>query len=631
MVPMKSKSRSAGNAEPAVASIGIGARLTGFVLLAMALRALATLSYAHLTGLAVPGCGPGSDCDLATRSAWGTIPGLRWPVSHLGVAYFAALLAVWLISPAISAGFRNVVRAGGLVSLLYTVVIVSTAMSCTYCLMAHAANFLFWILVEWRTRSAALPVRSVVPLLGTFAAFTLGLGIAEVSARRAVDARATRQAAVSTEAILEAASQRAAAPPAGEPSDAGSAEAKPNSTSPATAPARRGFTGRYLRGPGKAAIRIVACSDFQCAACKQVDAELHEILKSRSDVSISMKNFPMCLDCNKYAGKTMHANACWAARAAEAAGMLKGNDGFWAMHDALFARSGNFLDQQQLREMVEPLGFDFAEFERGMKSEEALARVKADVEECMAIGMRYTPMVLINGVEFRGWEKTGAIKVAVEKLAATNPPALSADADVVAGAAERLAGLWKDEQVREIPSVVWRHALGPSDAKLQIVLFGDFQEPSVARADAYLREQVSARADLRYAFAHYPVGKDCNPNIPKSIHPQGCWAAGIAEAAGRIAGDEGYWRMHAWLMSHQTTQTDAALAAAEVEHGLSSDSLLQAAAAPDVRDAIRAQIDAGKQLGLTSIPWIFVNGRLVPVWEYSGENLLPRILKAARE
>jgi protein-disulfide isomerase/uncharacterized membrane protein len=629
MVPMKAKTVSTADSAASVARIGGGIRFIGCLLLLIAIAALSTLSYAKLNGRSAPGCGPGSDCDLATQGAWGAIPGIGWPLSHVGVAYFVALLVAWLSSAAISAGFRNLVRFGGLVSLLYTVVLIASALSCKYCLAAHAANFLFWIVVEWRTRAVALPSRSMAPWLGTFAIVTLTLGIAEISTRRAAAARAVQAAAESTDAILAHAANQAASQAS---TAAALAESQPANANPpprASSPGRRAFTGRYRRGPEKAPIRIVACSDFQCAACKQVDAELHDIFQSRHDVSISMKNFPMCLDCNKYAGKTMHANACWAARAGEAAGLLKGDDGFWAMHDALFARSGNFLNQDQLRDMVVPLGFDFAEFERTMKSEETMALVKADVEECMGIGMRYTPMVLINGVEFRGWEKTGAIKAAVEKLAATNPPALSADADVVPGAAERLAGLWKDEPLREIPSLVWRHTLGPADAKLQVALFGDFQEPSVARADAYLRQQASARADLRYAFAHYPVGKDCNPNIPKSIHPQGCWAAGIAEAAAKIAGEEGYWRMHAWLLAHQATLTDAALDAAEVEHGLSADSLRAAAGTPEVRDAIRAQIDAGKQLGLTSIPWIFVNGRLVPVWEYTGENLLPRILDSA--
>src|SRR5262249_41914960 len=150
-----------------------------FALLALAVGSLATLSYSHLSGMAIPGCGSGSDCDQATRSVWGTIPGIGWPVSHVGLAFFTALLITWVSSPAISAGFRNAVRIGGLMSLLYTFVLVSTGLACKYCLAAHAANFVFWILVEWRARAVAMPYRSLATLMCTFVVVMLGLVIAE--------------------------------------------------------------------------------------------------------------------------------------------------------------------------------------------------------------------------------------------------------------------------------------------------------------------------------------------------------------------------------------------------------------------------------------------------------------------
>ncbi len=74
-------------------------------------------------------------------------------------------------------------------------------------------------------------------------------------------------------------------------------------------------------------------TDYQCIDCQKVEREIEEILASRSDVSLSVKHYPMCAEaapgvpCNPYVKQTLHANACWAARAAEAAGILKGDQG----------------------------------------------------------------------------------------------------------------------------------------------------------------------------------------------------------------------------------------------------------------------------------------------------------------
>ena len=43
-----------------------------------------------------------------------------------------------------------------------------------------------------------------------------------------------------------------------------------------------------------------------------IEEAVRTILRSRSDVAVSSKHFPMCADCNVYMnGRTLHANACW--------------------------------------------------------------------------------------------------------------------------------------------------------------------------------------------------------------------------------------------------------------------------------------------------------------------------------
>ena len=50
----------------------------------------------HLGHLQLPGCGPESGCAELAAGRFGNVFG--WPVSHLGTAWFAAMLVTWLIA-----------------------------------------------------------------------------------------------------------------------------------------------------------------------------------------------------------------------------------------------------------------------------------------------------------------------------------------------------------------------------------------------------------------------------------------------------------------------------------------------------------------------------------------------------
>jgi hypothetical protein len=51
-----------------------------------------------------------------------------------------------------------------------------------------------------------------------------------------------------------------------------------------------------------------------------------------------------------------------------------------------------------------------------------------------------------------------------------------------------------------------------------------------------------------------------------------------------------------------------------------------------VRAALDEDIAAGPDAGLTSLPWIFINGRNVPRWQLAGASVLePIVVEAARE
>ncbi len=603
----------------------------------------------------IPGCGPKSACDALENSRWGTIPGLNWPVSFAGLAYFVAMATAWtLCRGRLASPLRWLADLGAVMSLVFIGVMIARAQLCPYCAATHAANLSFTIVLHLTSllsavphteppsmprRSATRPVppaparplalrRGPIAWAVAFALTTSGLAIGEHN----YQADRAAQAEVDRAAFVKRAAENAAKNGHQQPTDR-------------WGPA--GLTGRYRTGPESAPIRIVVLTDYQCPDCNRIEGEIEQVLAARKDVSLSVKHFPMCTDCNKYAGRTLHPNACWAARAAEAAGILGGDEGFFKMHRWLFEVGGLFETQEQLNVGLNKLGFDPASFTPLMQSPETLHRVQADVEDGLALGLFFTPMIFINGVELK-WtlDLANTVSRTVADLAARNLPAQTSAADRPVLAAQKYIDDWQQQPTRTLPpdQRSWTFAVGkaPEAAAapkpVEIVLFGDYQESFTAAIDKDIRAALAALpasgSGARYTFRHYPVNKGCNPALPavvpeSAIHPLACRAALAAEAAGTLGGSDAYWRMHDWLLKNQADFNDNALKAAAAQLGLDAAALLAAMDKPEAAQAIAEDCRAAQQLGLTGVPMVFVNNRLVPRPQREGDNLMARILEVA--
>jgi cyclophilin family peptidyl-prolyl cis-trans isomerase len=96
-----------------------------------------------------------------------------------------------------------------------------------------------------------------------------------------------------------------------------------------------------------------------------------------------------------------HDKAALSAQAAEAAG----NQGkFWEMHDLLFSEQGRWaamevelFQQWLLTDAVEALDLDLETFEEDLFDEENAARIQRAWDDNAAIGLTFTPLLLING------------------------------------------------------------------------------------------------------------------------------------------------------------------------------------------------------------------------------------------
>jgi protein-disulfide isomerase/uncharacterized membrane protein len=595
------------------------------------------LSLNHMLGIRLPGCGAGSPCAQAAASAWGRVPGVDWPVSFVGLAYFLGIALAWVASGGgISRAFRGLLALGAAASLMFLGAVVVERLWCLYCVGAHVCN-LALVVVAWRPdgglerrRAWAMPA-----FLLTFLLSTLALGVAESHEREAAVSRAEHLLAESSKKMAASAASESIPTPEAEAQAPAStrAEGVTGTTIAAAAnpgPSTTGFSGRHRAGPETAQVRIVMYTDYQCPDCKKIEEQLKAIMGRGLSLAVIIKQFPLSTQCNPNAPGDLHANACWASRAAITAGMLRGDEGFWTMHHWLFARGGGFTDAE-LRAGLAELGFDADVFVATMQSATTLAPITSDIDEGISLGIVQTPMIFINGIELKGWNAPGALTRAVDAVLAASPAAARVSEDRPPTAQERYIADWREAPVRAMPeSVLKKKALGDEGAPVRVVLFGDYQEPFCADADGILRLWTTGTGTtIRYTFAHFPVDPACNPATTMRLHDQACLAANAAEAALLMGGDEAFWKMHDWLMRNRGRVTLETLDVACDELGLEKSLFFDAMKQPQNMERVAEDARGAQGLGITSIPMIFINGKHVARWKVGSENLLPRIIDEA--
>src|SRR5213593_3378137 len=149
----------------------------------------------------------------------------------------------------------------------------------------------------------------------------------------------------------------------------------------------------HRKGEPGAALAIVEFSDFQCPFCVQAFRDLHELVRSRADVSLVFRHFPLDASCNRHVKGSLHPAACLAACAAECAGR---QERFWEYHDVLF-ENNEHLERESRFRYARELGLDLTAFASCLDDPATLARVGEDVEAGARVGVNATPTLFFNG------------------------------------------------------------------------------------------------------------------------------------------------------------------------------------------------------------------------------------------
>jgi protein-disulfide isomerase len=150
-----------------------------------------------------------------------------------------------------------------------------------------------------------------------------------------------------------------------------------------------------VRGPANAQVTIHEFSDFQCPYCQRVGPTLAELEKEfPGKVKIVWHHLPL----------PFHTAAPLAAEAAQEAFAQKGNKGFWAFHDSLFAAQGTpqGLERENLEVIAQQLGLDMAKFRQALDTRKHKAKVDADVALSEKLGIHGTPSFVIGGYYLSG-------------------------------------------------------------------------------------------------------------------------------------------------------------------------------------------------------------------------------------
>lgn len=191
------------------------------------------------------------------------------------------------------------------------------------------------------------------------------------------------------------------------------AEPKINLTTEATAPGAGGTSDPNMAiGAEDAPVQMVMFTEFQCPYCgkfaRDTQPELIERFVDAGTLRIEWRDLPYLGDESTLAAKAGRAAA--------------NQERFWDFQEAMFAdqqppNSGAHT-KDNLAAVADGLDLDVPRFREDMASAEAMAAVKADLDEGVAMGITGTPAFIINGQLIVGAQPTAVFVDAIEQAAA---------------------------------------------------------------------------------------------------------------------------------------------------------------------------------------------------------------------
>src|ERR1700680_2352075 len=141
------------------------------------------------------------------------------------------------------------------------------------------------------------------------------------------------------------------------------------------------------------------------------------------------------------------------------------------------------------------------------------------------------------------------------------------------------------------------HVLGPADAPVTLVEYGDYQGPACGAAHPMVKVILKRRgAKLRFVFRNMPLSE---------IHPYAELAAEAAEAA---AAQGKFWEMHDALYEHQDELGPDLVMTLAKRLRLDMSRFEEDLVSRRFRDRVKRDFMGGGRSGVNGTPTFFIDG-----------------------
>lgn len=610
--------------------------------LIIALIAGLLLVLQHTNSAALPGCGPQSGCGELANSDWGRVAG--WPVSMIGLAYVAALLVASISfrrsgkAPRRPASATVVIVVGALASMFYLAVMLVLGRWCLYCVLFHFGNLGFAVAWLIRLRGGETPAADVssqsfpssVSTEGMWWMRWFGAGVVTLLVVGSLDRQhQTKVESETREQVIENTN----------------VVVTDFYNTASTVDANGALTGRHPRGQNPSTSRLVVFQDYQCGSCRELESKLADRLLQQNDLHVSIRQFPLCDDCNPLVRHPrLHPEACRAAYLAEAVALLAGEQSFWKVHEWLHERDGTFGDNE-LHELSDKLSIDADDLKSVMDSEVVRQQVDADIQLGIALGVGSTPFVFLNGIAInRAATYPEHVELALDHLATTIQKRRKDGQPVIARAAdtdplppetlERTVSLWmRSDLHKNLPQrESCQHVLGDPDSRQRVILFLDPTSNNAGPMWKMLHELVSLREQQSnhvrvelylLPFSHLLNLRLTDSDLASPIRSE--VATKILKAVQILAGDTAFDQTLGWLASDgKTVETDGLPAAVTEDlagEQWTLEALTQTVESAAVRDATGSDFQQAADCEIFSAPTLIVGSRVCPVDSLSAQTV----------
>ena len=165
--------------------------------------------------------------------------------------------------------------------------------------------------------------------------------------------------------------------------------------------------GSPSQGNAEARVTMIEFSDYECPFCGRFYTDAYAQLKKEyidtGKIKFVFKDFPL----------SFHPQAQKAAESARCVRDQKGDEGYFKMHDLLFANQQS-LNVENEKKWALTLGVNGAAFDTCLDSGKHAKIVQDDLAYGQTLGVSGTPTLFINGKEIVGAQPYSVVKQMIE-------------------------------------------------------------------------------------------------------------------------------------------------------------------------------------------------------------------------